>query len=384
MRIERIVLTIRRAALTRPFENRWQRFESWDKFLVEVVADGVSGFGECSAMPTPYYNYETVETAWWVTRSYLAPLLLGRETGPRDAAARWAHIHGYEEAKAALECALWDCEARLAGRPLYELLGGGAGPVRAGATIGIHPTPEGVAEAVGRAVREGFHRVRVKIRPGWDVAPLTAVRAAYPDVPLLADANAGYDEADADLLAGLDRFGLLGLEQPFAPERREATRKLQARMETAISLDEGIKTVHDAECALAQRACRIVNVKLGRVGGIANALRILALCREAGVDVFVGAKYDLGIGRWTNIAFASLPGITLPSDVGPSARYFANDPSFPAVNFSEPGSVVPLAAPGIGARLGPGETVSELVLDAAGDGARAAVEAVPVAGPAGA
>ncbi len=383
MRIERIVLTIRRAKLTRPFENRWQRFESWDKFLVEVVADGVSGFGECSAMPTPYYNYETVETAWWVTRSYLAPLLLGHETDARDAAARWAHIHGYEEAKAALECALWDCEARLAGRPLYALLGGSARPVRAGATIGIHPTPDGVAEAVGRAVREGFPRVRIKIRPGWDVEPLRAVRAAFPAVPLIADANAGYDEADADLLAGLDRFGLLGLEQPFAAERREATRKLQARMETAISLDEGIKSVHDAECALAQRACRIVNIKLGRVGGIANALRILALCREAGVDAFVGAKYDFGIGRWTNIAFATLPGITLPSDVGPSARYFENDPSFPAVRFAEPGSVLPLDEPGIGAHLGPGETVSELVLDARG-GARTAVEAVPVAGSAGA
>ena len=365
MRIERIVLTIRRAKLTRPFENRWQRFERWDKFLVEVVADGASGFGECSAMPTPYYNYETVETAWWVTRAYLAPLLLGRDTDARNAAARWAHVHGYEEAKAALECALWDCEARLAGRPLHALLGGSARPVRAGATVGIHPTPDGVVEAVARAVREGFHRVRVKIRPGWDAAPLAAVRAAFPAVPLIADANAGYDEADANLLRGLDRFGLLGLEQPFAPERREATRTLQARMETALVLDEGIKTVHDAECALAQHACRIVNIKLGRVGGLGNALRILALCREAGVDAFVGAKYDLGIGRWTNIAFATLPGITLPSDVGPSARYFENDPSFPAVRFAEPGSVLPLDEPGIGARLGPGETVDELVLDAA-------------------
>jgi O-succinylbenzoate synthase len=343
------------AKLSRPFENRWQRFETWTKVIVQAGAGPLSGYGECTAMETPYYNYETIETAWHILERYLAPLVLRGEG--------MGVVSGHEEAKGALECALRDLRARAAGVPLCSALGGSVREVRAAATVGIEPTIDALLEAVGRARDEGYGRVRVKIRPGWDHEPVRAVLAAFPELPLIADANAAYGPGDADHLAALDGLGLLAIEQPFGAGSLEASARLQARIDTAVCLDESVKSVDDARRAVALKACRIINIKVGRVGGLAEAVRVHDLCRESGVANFVGAKYELGIGRWTNLALATLPNMTLPSDVGPGSRYYVDDGADPTVAFHAPGLVMPRDRPGLGATpSGALATIRELII----------------------
>lgn len=357
MRPERVVLRMVRARLSRPFENRWQRFETWTKVLVRVDADGFSGHGECTAMETPFYNYETTETAWHLLERYLAPAVLDGDT------ARFAQVNGHEEAKGALECALWDLRARAAGQPLCVALGGGPRPVSAGATVGIEPSPDELVAAVARARDAGYQRVRVKIRPGWDLVPVKAVRADLPDVSLVADANGAYGDDDLPLLRLLAELGVSALEQPFPHHALETSAALQRGLPVPVCLDESVKSLADARRAVRLDAGRIVNIKVGRVGGLAEAVRIHDLCREHGIPNFVGAKYELGVGRWTNLALATLPNMTLPSDVGPAGRYYVHDGVDRSVAFDTPGLVTPLVAPGIGAVPTDGvATVRELEL----------------------
>jgi O-succinylbenzoate synthase len=362
MRIERIVLRLVKAMLSQPFENRWQRFEAWTKLIVQLDAGPVSGFGECSAMETPFYNYETTETAWHIVERYLAPMVLA--TG--DAAPEeWRHINGHEEAKGAVDSALWDLRARAADRPLCVELGGRVRPVTVGATIGIESSVDALVEAAARAYDHGYRRVRIKIRPGWDLVPVHAVRAAFPDLPVIADANAAYSPADAERLRQLDDLDLLAIEQPFGRSMIDATVQLQHNMRAPICLDESVKSLAELQAFVRRTACRMVNIKVGRVGGLTEAIRIHDLCHDEGIPAFVGAKYDFGIGRWTNLALATLPGITLPSDVGPSARYYFHDGAEPTVEPHRPGLVQPLNAAGIGAiPTGDLETVREVVLEA--------------------
>jgi O-succinylbenzoate synthase len=366
VRPDQITLRMVRARLARPFENRWQRFETWTKVVVQVDAGGHSGLGECTAMETPFYNYETVDTAWHLLETYLVPLVLvSDDPSPQAAAEGWRHIDGHEEAKGALECALWDLRARASGQPLCVELGGVPRRVPVGATVGIEASIDELVAAVERAGAAGYGRVRVKIRPGWDTAPLRAVRAALPDVRLIADANAAYGAEHLDLLAGLDDLGLLAIEQPFARSEVELAAALQTRIEAAVCLDESIKSLADVRRAHRVGACRMVNIKVGRVGGLAEAVRIHDFCREQGIPSFVGGKYEFGLGRWTNLALATLPNMTLPSDVGPSSRYYVEDGASPTLALSAPGWVEPLAAAGLGAQLTDGvEVVRELTLTA--------------------
>jgi O-succinylbenzoate synthase len=349
--VQRIVLRMVTAELARPFENRWQRFRTWTKVVVEVDAGGVSGFGECTAMETPYYNYETVETAWHILDRYLAPSVLRLvDATPAAAAEAWHDVNGHEEAKGALEVALWDLGARIAGRPLCVELGGAVRPVQVGATAGIESSIDALLDRVGELAAAGYRRVRVKIRPGWDLEPLRAVRSAFPDLALAADANAAYGEDDVDRLTALDDVALLAVEQPFPRHLLEATAELQRRLATAVCLDESVKSVFDARRAARLRACRLVNIKVGRVGGLGEAVRIHDFCRDEGLPTFVGAKWEQGIGRWTNLALATLPNMTLPSDTGPSSAYYVDDGVEPKVRFTEPGVVTPLDVPGTGAK----------------------------------
>jgi O-succinylbenzoate synthase len=314
-------------------------------------------------METPFYNYETTETAWHILERFLAPLVLGAEVDPAVAAASWRQVSGHEEAKGALECALWDLRARGAGRPLWRELGGTRHRVRAAATVGIEPSIDALLAAVEPVQAAGYGRLRLKIRSGWDVEPVRAVRAAFPDLPLVADANAGYDPGDASQLRRLDRLGLLALEQPFGRRALTETGELASSLSTPICLDESISSVADLSRALRAGACQMVNIKVGRVGGLTEAVRIHDLCRDSGVAAFVGAKYELGVGRWTNLALATLPGMTLPSDVGPSARYYLDDSVSPQLEFAAPGWVEPAQGTGIGAAPTDGaQTVRRLEL----------------------
>lgn len=372
MRPDRVVLRMVRARLSVPFENRWQRFETWTKVLVRVDTDGASGFGECTAMETPFYNYETVETAWHVLERHLAPALLGG----RSPDGAWPVVNGHEEAKAAIESAVWDLRARTAGRPLCELLGGTRRPVPAAATVGIEPTVDAVVAAVARAHGAGYRRVRMKIRPGWDLVPVTAVRTALPDVMLVPDANGAYGDDDLDHLRRIADLGCHAIEQPFPHHAVEISAALQRGLPVPICLDESVKSLREAQRAVRLGSGRIINLKAGRVGGLAEAVRIHDFCRDNGVTTFVGAKYELGVGRWTNLALATLPNMTLPSDVGPADRYYLDDGVDRAVRFDEPGVVRPLAGPGIGVTPTDGvETIREIALTPAS--LRSAMSPVP-------
>jgi len=350
--IDRIVLRFVTATLTRPFENRWQRYHTWTKLVVEVDAGGVSGFSECAAMETPFYNYETIETAWYITEEYLAPALLrAQTTDPAAAQQEWADVNGHEEAKGGLEGALWDLRARQAGQPLCEALGGAVRPVPVGATAGIEPTIDELLANVSRMRDTGYQRVRVKIRPGWDIEPLREIHGAFPDLPIVADANAAYAEEHLDLLTGLDAFELMAIEQPFPRYLLETTAALQARVYTPVCLDEQIHSVREMRQACRLKAGRMANVKIGRVGGLGEAIRIHDFCQHEGIPLFVGGKWEQGLGRWCALALATLPNMTLPSDVGPSRQYYLDDGAEPKLEFVEPGWVTPTDRPGLGVRL---------------------------------
>ena len=352
MIVDEVVLRLVRATLRKPFENRWQRYDTWTKLLVEVRGEGDVGLAECSAMETPFYSYETIETAWYILNDYLCPMLLARPFhSVEDPRKDWDEVCGHEEAKGALECAVWDLAARLAGQPLYRHLGGEARLVSAGATVGIQPSPDHLVARVREAHDDGYGRVRIKIRPGWDTVPIAAVRSALPEVPLMADANGAYGPDHLGQLSAFDGFGLLALEQPFPRGLEHLSAELQSRLATPIALDESIGSAGDVERMVKLGSGRIVNVKIGRVGGLAEAKKVHDVCADQGVPNFVGAKWDLAIGRWTNIALATLPNMTLPSDVGASDRYYVDDVASVPVTVSKPGWVTPLPGPGIGTDL---------------------------------
>lgn len=352
MMVDRVILRFVRATLTRPFQNRWQSYHSWTKLVVEVIGDGISGFSECAAMETPFYNYETIETAWLITERYLAPILLREQnTDPVAVQRSWGDINGHEEAKAGVEGALWDLRARQAGRPLYQDLGGSLRPVPAGATAGIEPTVDKLLENIAAIRDDGFRRVRIKIKPGWDVEPLREIRAAFPGFPVIADANAAYQEDDLDLLTRMDEFELMALEQPFRRELIDCSANLQARLVTPVCLDEQIHSVRELQQACRVKAGRMINLKIGRVGGLTEAIRIHNLCRDEGIWLFVGGKWDQGLGRWGIVALATLPGVTLPSDIGPSKHYYLDDGADHPLEFTKPGWVMPTDRPGLGVSL---------------------------------
>jgi o-succinylbenzoate synthase len=350
--IDRIVLRFVTATLTRPFENRWQRYHTWTKLIIQVDGGGSSGFSECAAMETPFYNYETIETAWYVIEQYLAPMLLRAQvTDPAAAQEVWAEVNGHEEAKGGVEGALWDLLAHQRSQPLCEVLGGSIRPVPVGGTAGIEPTIDALLANIGRMRDAGYLRVRVKIRPGWDVEPLREIHATFPGYPIIADANAAYHEEDLDRLSGLDEFELMAVEQPFPRYLLDTTAALQARLATPVCLDEQIHSLRETQQACRVKAGRMTNIKIGRVGGLASAIAIHDFCRSEGIDLFVGGKWEQGLGRWCALALATLPNMTLPSDVGPSSHYYLDDGTRPALEFSRPGWVIPTDRPGLGTEL---------------------------------
>lgn len=352
MAIDRIILRLVRATLTRPFENRWQRYHTWTKLVLEVVSDGISGFSECAAMETPFYNYETIETAWFITERYLAPILLREQTAdPALAQRAWADINGHEEAKAGLEGALWDLRARQAGRPLCVELGGSVRPVPVGATAGIEPTLDLLLDHIAALRDAGFRRVRVKIRPGWDAEPLREIHAAFPGLPVIADANAAYGEDNLGPLSRFDEYELMALEQPFARDLLDTSAALQARLVTPVCLDEQIHSVREMRRAHQLKAGRMINIKVGRVGGLSEASRIHDFCHGEGIDLFIGGKWEQGLGRWCALALATLPGVTLPSDVGPSKSYYVHDGADRPLELAEPGWALPAGRAGLGVVL---------------------------------
>ena len=348
MRIERIHIQEIRMELRERFEISSGAMEARRVILVRVSGDGHTGWGECVASGDPGYSYETTDTAWHVIEDFLAPAAVRAEvTDARDLLAGSSWVRGHRMARAALEMAAWDLEARRRGQSLRALLGGTAERVPVGVSIGIQPTDQALHAKVAAHVAEGYRKIKIKIKPGRDVEMLESLRSAFSDTPIMADANSAYTLDDADHLARLDALDLMMVEQPLGYDDLLDHARLQEHMATPICLDESIRSADDTRLALELGSGRIVNIKPGRVGGLASARDIHDLCREQGVPVWCGGMLETGIGRAHNLALASLPGFVLPGDISASRRYWHQDIVDPEFEIQDGTMAVP-TGPGIG------------------------------------
>lgn len=350
MRLDRILLQVIRLPLREPFRISSGTTDERRILLTRLDFEGVVGVGECVAGEGPFYSAETVDTARHVIERYLGPAVLGHSySAPRDVARRLDRaVRGHNMAKAALEMAAWDAFARAAGESLAELLGGTRSKVPAGVSIGIQDDTAAVLDRVARYLGEGYRRIKLKVEPGRDVAVIEAVRSRFPDTALTVDANAAYSPEDLDPVRALDGFGLDYIEQPLPADALLAHAALQSELETRICLDETITSPRRCEDALQLDACRVVNIKPGRLGGHGPARTVHDLCAGAGVPVWCGGMLESGIGRAHNIALASLPNMRLPGDTSASHRYWARDVVDPPFTLNPDGTVDVPAGPGIG------------------------------------
>lgn len=349
LRLERVEVRSLSLPLRFPFETSFGRTTDKQFLLVSVSADGVTGHAECVADADPFYLPETNATALHVLRDFLVPMAFALDVGhPQDVLPAFARVRGHEMAKAALEMAVWELWARRQNEPLYRVLGGRGGRIAAGVSIGLQKDEASLVERVAAEAAAGYRRVKIKIKPGRDTALVEAVRARFPDLPLMVDANSAYTLADASHLQGLDRFSLTMIEQPLAWDDIVDHASLARRLKTPLCLDESIRSAEDARRAADLGACRIVNVKVGRVGGFAAARAVHDTCRARGLPVWCGGMLESGIGRLANVHLQTLPGFTLPGDTAASARYFEEDLVEPPVEVAPDGTIAVPEGPGIG------------------------------------
>lgn len=338
--------------LVRPFETSFGRTVERQIVLVEAVADGVSGWGEVTAGEHPFYNEEWTESAWLILKHYAGPAVLGRAfESAAGVAPLFAHIREHRMAWGGIEAAVWDLEARLLGRPLWRHVGGTRTEISCGVSIGIQESVPALLETIERELACGYQRIKIKIKPGWDVEVVREVRRAFPHIRLMVDANSAYTLADADHLRSLDEFYLMMIEQPLAHDDIIDHAALQATLATPVCLDESIRTAHHAEQAIRMRAAQIVNIKLGRVGGFAGARQVHDVCQAAGIPVWCGGMLESGVGRAHNIALSTLPGFVLPGDVSASRRYWARDVTAPPIEVTRSGTIIMSGEPGFGYAL---------------------------------
>ena len=349
MKVESICLRELRMRLKSPFETSVGVTQDRRILLVEIVCDGVSGWGEITAGETPSFNSETTETAWHVVSEFIAPRLAGKQLDfARDFPTLFAGIRGHQMAKAGVENALWDAEAKQANVPLAKLIGGTLERIACGVSLGIRSDAKALVATVEKELASGYRRIKLKIKPGKDLEFVAAVRHAFPEILLSVDANSAYTLADTPHLKRLDQFNLLMIEQPLGWDDIYSHARLQGQLETAICLDECITNAQHAASALELRACRIINIKLGRVGGHTEARKVHDVCRSVGIPVWCGGMLEAGVGRAHNIAMSALPGFTLPGDVSASQRYWHEDIIEPEVTVSPDGTIAVSGEPGIG------------------------------------
>jgi len=326
MKIERANLYHLRMPLRSAFETSFGRIQERDGILVEVFCQGVVGYGECAADRNPGYSYETALTAWHVLRDYLFPSVLGTEIAePGDVQELMSWVRGHRMAKAALEMALWDVWGKQRDQALVELLGGVRRKVRVGVSVGIQESIPSLLRVVEDYLQQGYKRIKIKIKPGRDVAETQALRNAYPGLSLQVDANSAYTLETASILAPLDDLNLLLIEQPLADDDLWDHSKLQRYFKTPLCLDESILEARHARQALEMKAAGVINIKVGRVGGLSEAMAIHDLCLSKEIPVWCGGMLETGIGRAANLALASLPGFTLPGDISATERYYVRD-----------------------------------------------------------
>src|SRR6202011_4706745 len=349
MRVEAVTLREIQMPLVNFFETSFGRTYSRRIVLVTVHCEGVDGWGECVAGEDPFYSSEWIDSAWPTITRYLAPAVLGREF---DSAREWvgvfAKVRGHRMAKAGLENALWDAEAKQKRQPLWKLLGGSRHEIACGVSIGIQDSVEQLLEKIETEVAAGYRRIKVKVKPGWDLNVLEKIRSRWSDIVLSCDANSAYTLDEVEHLRKFDQFNLLMIEQPLWDDEIYYTARLQKKLRTAICLDESIVHARSAAFAIESGACRIINIKVGRVGGFTEAKKIHDMCQSQKIPVWCGGMLESGIGRAHNIALSTLPNFVLPGDVSASKRYWARDIIAPAVEVSEKGTITVPTGQGFG------------------------------------
>lgn len=334
------------------FETSFGRSYDRTFLLARIEGDGEEGWGEGVAEANPFYSSETTETAWHIITGFLAPRLLGRRfEHPREVYEALRPVRGHQMAKATIEMAAWDLFARLQQQPLSRLLGGTRARIASGVSIGIQDSLPQLRDKVERELAAGYQRIKIKIKPGWDLAAVETVRQAFGAVPLMVDANAAYTLADAAHLARLDPFDLMMIEQPLEYDDVMDHVELQQQLRTPICLDESIHTVRIARDAIAAGACRIINIKPGRVGGHAQSLALHDLCAAHQIPVWHGGMLETGIGRAHNVHLASLPNFTLPGDIAASKRYYDPDLIDPPIEVAADGTIAVPTGPGLGVNI---------------------------------
>ncbi|MGH9967436.1 MAG: o-succinylbenzoate synthase [Pyrinomonadaceae bacterium] len=350
MIISSIELREIRLPLIHFFETSFGRTTERRIVLVRVVdKDGAEGWGECTVGEAPFYSDEWTDSSWATLKEFLGPLVVGKQIS--KAGEAWqlmGSVRGHRMAKAAIETACWDLEAKRAGAPLWKYLGGTQREIGSGVSIGIQDTPEALLEKIEKELAAGYQRIKIKIKPGWDRNIVELIRKRFPDIRLMGDANSAYKLSDVPLFQELDQFGLMMIEQPLAHDDIFDHAELQKQIKTPICLDESIHKSDDARHAIELGSCRIINVKLGRVGGHQEAKLVERVCRENNMPVWCGGMLESGIGRAHNIAMATLPGFTLPGDVSASARYWTEDIIDPPVTVTAQGTIIAPEHPGLG------------------------------------
>ena len=349
MRIQQVTLREIRMPLVTPFETSFGRVTNRRMLLLEAESDGVSGWGESVAGEGPFYAPETVETAWHILRDFIWPLLKGREF--ESAAEVWADlepIRGHNMANSAVEAALWDADAKQKGIPLWKLLGGTHREIACGVSIGIKETLEELVATVERELAAGYQRIKIKIKPGSDIIPVERLRLQFPRIRLMVDANSACRLEDWPHLKRLEAYYLMMIEQPLGWDDVYSHAELQRKLDTPICLDECIHTEEHARAAIELAACRIINIKLGRVGGYSAARRIHDLCQSRQIPVWCGGMLESGIGRAHNIALSALENFSLPGDITASRRYWVEDVIDPEVVVTPNGTIRIPDGPGIG------------------------------------
>lgn len=349
MKIDSIILNHLSMPLTAPFETSFGRETDRQCILITLQSEGLTGYGECVASREPGYNYETVGTAWHIIKDFIALLILGQDVADAlDFQQRVEKIRGHHLAKAGVEMAIWDLLGKRDGKSLKELFGGQREKVEVGVSIGIQESAKAMVRTVDSFIEKGYRRVKIKIKPGYEVEETTAIRKKYPDLRLQVDANSAYTLETATALKPLDDLNLLLIEQPLFEDDIWDHRKLQADFKTPICLDESILSLRHARYALEMEACRNINIKPGRVGGLSQGIVIHNYCRERNVPIWCGGMLETGVGRASNLAIATLPGFVLPGDISASDRYYHRDITHERFVLNDDSTIDVPSKPGLG------------------------------------
>jgi o-succinylbenzoate synthase len=355
MKIERVELHHVSQELVQPFRTSFGTQIERSCILVTLYSEGLTGWAECPTSLDPGYSYETVGTAWHILSDFLVPALLGQEvTSTADIAPHFQAVRGHPMAKSSLENAVWDLLAKAQGVSLSQMLGGVRDRIEVGVSIGIQPSVGALIQRVGEYVEKGYGRIKMKIEPGWELEPVAAIRELYPNTKLMADANSAFTLDHVGLFQEMDSLNLLMIEQPLHYDDIADHARLQAQIKTPICLDESIHAPLHARWAIDIKACRIINMKVSRVGGLTNAVTIHEMCQEAGIPLWCGGMLETGVGRAANLHLSSMPNFKLPADISATERYYIEDIAEPSFQLDAKDSTINVpSGPGIGVEVVP-------------------------------